>query len=210
MAYTGCNLILSVKDSADHDKWLAVRDKGIGGSDAAVILGLNKYKSPYKLWLEKTGLAAPEDLSNNQYVYWGTKNEANIADWFQEEADTLIARIELGTLTPYPEEAVLMADAYNAPNLMNHFCTAECPIGKRIMMQADLEQLDKMAIDILAAVHGVANVSDAVLTIVADGRVSGEEMDELQKVMENMQQVAKAASELQIYISKAKGGVRKL
>jgi hypothetical protein len=35
-------------------------------------------------------------------------------------------------------------------------------------------------------------------------------MAELQKVMENMQQVAKAASELQIYISKAKGGVRKL
>lgn len=123
---------------------------------------------------------------------------------------TRLARIELGTLTPYPEEAVLMADAYNAPNLMNHFCTAECPIGKRIMMQADLEQLDKMAIDILAAVHGVANVSDAVLTIVADGRVSGEEMVELQKVLENMQQVAKAASELQIYISKAKGCVRKL
>ena len=122
---------------------------------------------------------------------------------------TRLARIELGTLTPYPEEAVLMADAYNAPNLMNHFCTAECPIGKRIMMQADLEQLDKMAIDILAAVHGVANVSDAVLTIVADGRVSGEEMAELQKVLQNMQQVAKAASELQIYISKAKGGVRK-
>lgn len=36
-----------------------------------------------------------------------------------------------------------------------------------------------------------------------------DEMAKLQKVLENMQQVAKAASELQIYISKVKGDVRK-
>ncbi len=34
--------------------------KGIGGSDAGVILGVNPWKSPYALWAEKTGLA---DLS---------------------------------------------------------------------------------------------------------------------------------------------------
>lgn len=96
MAYRNCDLILSVKDAEDHGKWLKTRDLGIGGSDAAVIMGLNKYKSPYKLWLEKTGLAAPEDLSNNQYVYWGTKNEANIADWFQEETGKKVRR--MGTL----------------------------------------------------------------------------------------------------------------
>lgn len=85
MAYTNCDLILSVKDAEDHKKWLKVRNMGIGGSDAAVIMGLNPYKSPYQLWLEKTGQAEPPDLSGNQRVYWGSKNEPNIADWFQEE-----------------------------------------------------------------------------------------------------------------------------
>lgn len=55
MAYTNCDLILSVKDAEDHKKWLKTRDKGIGGSDAAVIMGLNPYKSPYQLWLERPG-----------------------------------------------------------------------------------------------------------------------------------------------------------
>ena len=123
---------------------------------------------------------------------------------------TRLARIELGTLTPYPEEAVLMADAYNAPNLMNHFCTAECPIGKRIMMQADLEQLDKMAIDILAAVHGVANVSDAVLTIVADGRVQRRRNGRTAKGVGKYATSGQSGVRVADLYLKAKGCVRKL
>lgn len=97
MAYSNCKLILSVHDAEkDHDKWLRTRDMGIGGSDAAVIMGLNPYKSPYQLWMEKTGQAAPPDLSGNPYIYWGTKNEANIADWFQEETGKKVRK--LGTL----------------------------------------------------------------------------------------------------------------
>lgn len=96
MAYTNCDLILSVKDAEDHGKWLEARAIGIGGSDAAVIMGMNPYKSPYQLWLEKTGQAEAPDLSGNQYVYWGTKNESNIADWFQEETGKKVKR--LGTL----------------------------------------------------------------------------------------------------------------
>lgn len=96
MAYTNCDLILSVKDAEDHEKWLEARAIGIGGSDAAVIMWMNQYKSPYQLWLEKTGQVEPPDLSGNQYVYWGTKNEANIADWFQEETGKKVKR--LGTL----------------------------------------------------------------------------------------------------------------
>lgn len=96
MTYTDCDLILSVKAASDHEKWLKTRDLGIGGSDAAVIMGLNSYKSPYQLWMEKTGQVEPPDLSDNQYVYWGTKNEANIADWFQEETGKKVKR--LGTL----------------------------------------------------------------------------------------------------------------
>ena len=96
MTYTNCDLILSVKDAEDHEKWLKTRDLGIGGSDAAGIMGMNSYKSPYQLWMEKTGQVEPPDLSGNQYVYWGTKNEANIADWFQEETGKKVKR--LGTL----------------------------------------------------------------------------------------------------------------
>ena len=37
---------------------------------------------------------------------------------------TRLARIELGSLNPYPEEVLLMADYYDAPELANHYYKA--------------------------------------------------------------------------------------
>ena len=38
-----------------HEDWLELRRKSIGGSDAAAIVGLNPWASPYSVWAEKTG-----------------------------------------------------------------------------------------------------------------------------------------------------------
>ena len=108
---------------------------------------------------------------------------------------TRIARIELNTLVPYPEDVVIMADVYNAPQLMNYFCTHECPIGKRIAQQADLEELNRMTINILNALNGVSSVSQTVLAVVDDGQVTDEEMPEMERVLMLLQQVGKAATE---------------
>ena len=35
-------------------EWLEWRNKGIGASDAPIIMGVSPWKTPYKLWLEKT------------------------------------------------------------------------------------------------------------------------------------------------------------
>ena len=41
--------------TANREEWLALRKGYIGGSDAAAVLGLSEYTSPYSLWAEKTG-----------------------------------------------------------------------------------------------------------------------------------------------------------
>ena len=37
-----------------REEWLAIRKKGIGGSDAGAICGLNPYASPMNVYLDKT------------------------------------------------------------------------------------------------------------------------------------------------------------
>ena len=46
-------IILAETANMDHLEWLRLRQKGIGGSDAAAIAGLNKYKSPIQVYYEK-------------------------------------------------------------------------------------------------------------------------------------------------------------
>lgn len=66
-----------------HNEWLEDRRKGIGGSDVGTILGLNKWKSPYQLWLEKTG-QVELDESNSEPAYWGNVLEEIVAKEFTE------------------------------------------------------------------------------------------------------------------------------
>jgi len=54
-------------------EWLIYRNNGIGGSDVATICGLNKYKSPLQLWLEKTGQIEPVEAG--EAAYWGNVME---------------------------------------------------------------------------------------------------------------------------------------
>ena len=69
-----------------EEDWQAYREKqkGIGGSDVATILGLNPYKSVFTLWLEKTGQIEPPVL-NNEYIEWGNILEPVIREKFAKE-----------------------------------------------------------------------------------------------------------------------------
>lgn len=54
---------------------------------------------------------------------------------------TRLARIELGSLIPYPEEVLLMSETYDAPQLTNHYCSACCPLGKETIPPCELLQI---------------------------------------------------------------------
>lgn len=67
----------------DRSEWLKLRQQGIGGSDAAAILGMNRWKSPIDVWVEKTISQSIEDDSN-EYTYWGQLLESVVANEFQK------------------------------------------------------------------------------------------------------------------------------
>lgn len=93
MSLSRCELVLSVKDAErDHNRWLELRNMGIGGSDASVIVGDNPWKSPYALWLEKTGQLVPEDISDKEPVYWGTTLEDVVAKEFTKRSGKRVRR----------------------------------------------------------------------------------------------------------------------
>ena len=66
-----------------HESWLKHRREGLGGSDMATILGLNKYKTPYELWLEKTGREQPVDISDKWAIVKGNALEKELRNRFR-------------------------------------------------------------------------------------------------------------------------------
>ncbi len=75
-----------------HEEWLLDRRKGLGGSDIATVLGLNKWKSPYQLWLDKTGQIDVKEQEQSEPAYWGNVLEEVVAKEFQERTGKRVRR----------------------------------------------------------------------------------------------------------------------
>ena len=60
------------------------RNKGIGGSDAGAVLGVNPYRSAKAVWQEKVGIKKPASLSHLKKIQWGNKLEPTIVQFYSE------------------------------------------------------------------------------------------------------------------------------
>lgn len=74
-------IISSTKDLSRED-WLKLRQLGIGGSDAAIVLGLSKWKTPFELFLEKTNQVELQE-SQSEAAYFGSLLEDVVAKEFE-------------------------------------------------------------------------------------------------------------------------------
>lgn len=59
----------------DRESWLAGRGQGIGGSDAAAVVGVSPWMSPIELWKVKMGMTRQKDLTGNAAVEQGNRME---------------------------------------------------------------------------------------------------------------------------------------
>ena len=65
--------VIANTETMPYTDWLNCRKQGIGGSDAAVVCGISRYKSPVELWMEKTGRMPDQEAG--EAAYWGTQLE---------------------------------------------------------------------------------------------------------------------------------------
>ena len=80
---------IPIKDM-NRGEWLNYRKKGIGGSDAGAILGMNPYKSAFDVYADKTNLFA--DDKDNEAMRQGRDLEDYVARRFEEKAGKRVRR----------------------------------------------------------------------------------------------------------------------
>ncbi len=112
-----------------------------------------------------------------------------------------VADAELGTTKCMPvDKAVLMADLYKAPQLLNWYCLHECPIGCRHSISDQVEGIDRVTVKLLRnlKVGELEDLKDKLLDIAEDGVISDDEKPEMKKILAYLDKLAKIVSELKI------------
>lgn len=120
-----------------------------------------------------------------------------------------VADAELGLSKCMPvDKAVLMADAYNSPELLNYYCLNECPIGCRHPISDEVLDIDRITVKILKnlSLDRLGDMQKKMLDIAYDGVVSENEKPELKQVVEYLEETAKTISELKILADKLLNG----
>ena len=107
-------------------------------------------------------------------------------------------RIEKGLINPYPEEVHLMADLYNAPELRNYYCTGMCPLGCE-MPKADVVDLDRITVQALSSFRRLNETKEILLEIAEDGMITEDEKPDMQKVLNDLEELETVAQNLRIW-----------
>ena len=112
-----------------------------------------------------------------------------------------LLKIENGQKTPDPDDVAAMAKAYNAPELRNYYCTKECPLGCN-EQPLIYDDLDKISVRLLSALHFLENANDRIYAILEDGKVSENERAEFANILETLNKISYSAGSLELWAKK--------
>ncbi|MDI3534796.1 MAG: hypothetical protein PWQ82_1161 [Thermosediminibacterales bacterium] len=99
-------VIFAKTKEMDREEWLKERRKGIGGSDAAAIVGLDRYRSAFDVYADKLGLK--EEQTDNEAMRQGRDLEGYVAARFMEATGKKVRR--RNAILQHPEYPWMLAD----------------------------------------------------------------------------------------------------
>ena len=115
---------------------------------------------------------------------------------------TRLARIELDTITPYPEEVRAMAKAYNIPELCISYCARECPIGRNTVREVSIDDFDRLALKVLGSMKDIDSLRASLIAISEDGVIEENERPAFQEILDSLEKISTNAKALQLWAIK--------
>lgn len=111
-----------------------------------------------------------------------------------------LANYELGITTPPVDIVVKMADLYNAPEILNHYCKTCCPIGRSMSIATDVKSLELATIRVIKRLDekDIKNIRQELTDIADDGQITEDEEDRLDSILQKLDDLATVISELKL------------
>ena len=143
-------------------------------------------------------------VKENKNIYHLRREELGLS---REKASELletmpperIEKIESEKSLPHPDEVLLMSEAYKMPNLCNHYCANECPIGKQYVPEIKIKDLSQIVLEMLASLNSMHKKQERLIEITADGRIEGDEIQDFIRIQEELEKISITVETLQLW-----------
>lgn len=138
------------------------------------------------------------------------KNARKSAGMTQEKAAQLL-NVSVDSLRDYEQSqrpvpsdvASAMCDVYQAPYLAVQHLRRSSELGKRVVPEIQLKDLPEAVLSVLAAVQRFIVKRDAMIEIVADGKIEEDEQAEWDEIMDRMNNLFVAMANMRFFKRRA-------
>jgi len=138
--------------AADPD----VRKTGIGGSDAAAVLGVSRWKSPLQLYLEKTGQVDGQ-IEDNEAMIWGRILEPTVlAEYARRSSQVVTGRLEDGDIVAWTPAGKMVDPPADAVPLLG---TLRHPLMTHMMCHLDAVATDSVTDEVTEIIEAKTSLS---------------------------------------------------
>ena len=110
-----------------------------------------------------------------------------------------IEKIENERSLPHPDEVLVMSDKYMQPSLCNYYCANQCPIGQEYVPEIKVKDLSQIVLEMLASLNSVSKQKDRLIEITADGKISGDELEDFIFIQEELERISITVETLQLW-----------
>ena len=110
-----------------------------------------------------------------------------------------IEKIENERSLPHPDEVLVMSDKYMQPTLCNYYCANQCPIGQEYVPEIKVKDLSQIVLEMLASLNSVGKQKDRLIEITADGKISGDELEDFIFIQEQLERISITVETLQLW-----------
>ncbi|MDD6824974.1 MAG: helix-turn-helix transcriptional regulator [Oscillospiraceae bacterium] len=140
----------------------------------------------------------------NKNIYFKRREELGLTrDKASELLEAIpperIEKIENERCEPHPEEVLLMAEKYKAPELCNYYCSNQCPIGQVYVPEIKIQDLSQIVIKMLSSLNAVQDNQRKFIDIVADGKIADDELEKFIDIQEELEKISVTVQTLQLW-----------
>ena len=147
-----------------------------------------------------------KSVKENKNVYQIARERLDWSRMYASEqmefiSDKKIEAIENGVLAQ-PSDIYEMAKCYKEPELCNYYCSHDCVIGKKYVPAIEIGSLSDIVIETVVSLNEIMPLTNRLLQIARDGRISEDEIPDFAKILNNLEKVALAASVMKFSVEK--------
>ena len=111
-----------------------------------------------------------------------------------------LERIENGKFPITPDEVMLLAEIYGEPTLCNHYCSKECPIGKKYVPEVKVKDLAQIVLEMLSSLNSMKKSQERLIEITADGAIDDDEIRDFVFIQKELERISITVEALQLWV----------